>query len=105
MSATSSVLPSLYVPVAVNASVVPNAKEEFAGFTAIDINAAGFTVIAVDPEIIPEAAVIVAVPAPALVARPPAAMVATAVWEDVHVAVLVRSCVLPSLKVPVAENC
>ena len=44
-------------------------------------------------------------PRAAPVAKPPAAMFTTAEFELVHVAVLVRFCVLPSLNVPVAVNC
>ena len=39
------------------------------------------------------------------VARPPAAIVATAALEEDQVTELVRFCVLPSVKVPVAVNC
>ena len=44
------------------------------------------------------------VPARTPVARPDAVIVATAVLELAHVAVAVRSLLLPSLNVPVAEN-
>ena len=54
---------------------------------------------------VPETAVIVVVPAPAPVASPAALMVATTVFDEDHVAVLVRSFVLPSLNEPVAANC
>ena len=43
-------------------------------------------------------------PAAAPVARPLVLMLAAAVFEEVHVAELVRFCVVPSLKVPVAVN-
>jgi hypothetical protein len=39
------------------------------------------------------------------VARPAALIVATVTAEELHVAVVVRFCVVPSLKVPVAANC
>ena len=42
---------------------------------------------------------------PTAVARPVLLIVATVVDEEFHVAVLVRFCVVPSLKVPVAVNC
>ena len=38
------------------------------------------------------------------VATPPALIVAAAAFEEIHVAELVRFCVVPSLKVPVAVN-
>jgi hypothetical protein len=44
-------------------------------------------------------------PAATLVASPVALIVAILVAEEVHVAVLVRFCVLLSEKVPVAVNC
>ena len=42
---------------------------------------------------------------PTAVARPVLLIVATVVDEEFHVAVPVRFCVVPSLKVPVAVNC
>src|SRR5580692_1928170 len=50
-------------------------------------------------------AVIVVCPWPAVLASPPAVMVATLTSEDVQVTCAVRSSVVPSLKVPVAVNC
>ena len=44
-------------------------------------------------------------PVPAAVARPAALIVATVSAEELHVAVLVRFRVVPSLNVPVAMNC
>jgi hypothetical protein len=59
------------------------------------------TVRVVEPLIVPEAAVIVVVPAPVAVAKPwePEVLliVATAVADELQVAVLVKFCVLPSL--------
>ena len=51
----------------------------------------------VEPLIEPEAAWIVVLPEAIALARPPAAMVATFVAEELHVAELVRFCMLPSL--------
>ena len=42
---------------------------------------------------------------PTAVARPVLLIVAMVVDEEFHVAVLVRFCEVPSLKVPVAVNC
>ena len=53
----------------------------------------------------PEVAVIVALPTPAPEARPAFPIVATAVADELQFTALVRSCVLPSLYVPVALNC
>ena len=75
------------------------------GVTAIETRAAAVTVKPVEPETEPRVAVMVVVPVLALVANPVELMVATPAGEGDHVAVLVRSCVLPSEKVPVAVNC
>jgi hypothetical protein len=64
------VLRSVYVPVAANCHVFPDATEGFVGVTDIDTSAAAVTVRTVDPPIVPEVAVIVVVPAPAPVANP-----------------------------------
>ena len=55
------------------------------------------TVSVVLPEIAPNVALMVLVPAPAPVARPPAVIVATEVVADVHVTWAVKFCVLLSL--------
>jgi hypothetical protein len=99
------VVPSVYVPVAVNCSVNPADTLWFAGVTAMETSAAGVTVSAVLPVMLPEVAEIVVVPAATAVARPLAAMVAVAVLDDAQVAVEVRFCVEPSVYVPVAVNC
>jgi len=93
------------VPVAVNGCVAPIETEAVPGDTVIDTKAAGVTVRLVEPTIEPEVALINVVPTLALVAFPVAPMVATLVVAEAHVAVLVRSWVLPSVKVPVAVNC
>ena len=72
----------------------------FAGLMARDTSVAVVTVRVVDAETPPTAAVIVVAPAAIAVALPlePAAllMVATEVSDDVQLADVVRSCVLPS---------
>jgi hypothetical protein len=57
------------------------------------------------PTTAPTVAVIFVVPAFRVVARPPAAMVATPVFDEAHVAVAVRSWVELLLYVPIALNC
>src|SRR5437879_1249444 len=47
----------------------------------------------------------VVLPVATLVARPCALMLAAAEFDDVQITVVVMSCVLLSLKVPVAVNC
>src|ERR1035441_5592909 len=66
---------------------------------------AGVTVNTVDPLTAPEVALIELVPTNTPLANPPAVMVATPVVADAQVTEAVRSCVLLSLKVPVAVNC
>jgi hypothetical protein len=68
-----------------------------AGVTAIETRVAAVTFNVVDPATLPEVAVMVVVPTPVAVASPALEIVATPAAEDVHVAVLVRFCVLPSL--------
>jgi hypothetical protein len=99
------VLLSVNVPVAVNCCVSPLATDGLAGVTAMDCSAAAVTVSVVDPETIPEVAVIVEEPTPVAVAKPAAEIVATADEDEFHATEPVRFWVLPSLKVPVAVNC
>src|SRR6266436_3898499 len=105
----SCVVLSLKVPVAVNCRVVPFAILGVVGVTVIVDRFAAVTVSVVLPETPPKVAVIVVVPAATDVARPcdpPALLiVATAVLDELHVTWVVRSCVVLSLKVPVAVNC
>lgn len=100
------VLPSLKVPVAVNCTVVPLGIEELPALTLIDCSVAAVTASAKMLEVIPLwIAVILLEPLAAPVARPVALILTAVGFELAHVAVLVRFCVLPSLKVPVAVNC
>ncbi len=91
---------------AVNCSVAPTLIEGVAGVTAIDVSVAagGVTVNVVEPEILPEVAVIVVAPAATADARPEPLMVAMFVADDDQLAV-VRVALWPSLYVPVAVNC
>ena len=81
-------LPSVNVPVAANCSVVPSEIKELTGEMATETRVAAVTVSAVPPLIVPEVALMVAVPTPAPVASPcvPGALltVATAVDEELH---------------------
>jgi hypothetical protein len=86
---------SLYVPVAVNCCVAPGRMEAFAGVTTIDTSVGTITVSVVEAVTDPEPAPIVVLPCASEVARPEAAMVATAVDEEVQVTDVVRFCVLP----------
>ena len=82
---------------AVNCCVWPLEMDGVAGVTAMDCKAGGVTVSEAVPETEPEVAVMVLVPAATEVARPPEAIVAADVFEDVQVAVLVRFCVEASV--------
>jgi hypothetical protein len=101
----SCMLPSLRVPVAVNCCERPAAIVAVAGETAIETRTGAVTVSTADPVFDPLAAVMEEVPAAFAVARPARAMVATVGLEEFQIAVLVRSCELPSLYFPMAENC
>jgi len=97
------------VPTALNCCVNPVAREATGGVTAIEINTAGVIVNWVDPDLLPNVAVIDAEPAAIVVTSPfePAAllMAATDVAEEPHVTAVVRFCIEPSEYVPVAVNC
>jgi hypothetical protein len=68
------------------------------GVTAMDCNVAAVTVSTSTGEVTPpKLAVMLLVPTPTPVARPPAAIVATEVVPDVQVTVLVMFCVEESL--------
>src|SRR2546427_6128108 len=99
------VLPSLKLPVAVNFIDVPLAMRGLAGLIVIETRCTFATVRPVDPLTVPNVAVIVAEPRATLVASPRLLIVATVAWDELHRTEAVRSCVLVSLKVPVAVNC
>ena len=100
------VVPSLKVPVAVKPSLVPGAMERPVGVTVMEVTVAVLTVNVTDDVVVPTVAVIVVVPAVRALASPLLMpIVATPVFEDVQVACPVKFFVLPSLKVPNAENC
>src|SRR5208282_4375088 len=129
------VLPSLYVPVAVNCCVAPAAIEAFAGVTAIETSVGAVTVSVVEPlrllvvgltmggapvftpvdgppgrrvggaAAVAKVAMMLGLPAATPVARPAAVIVATPGAEELQATEAVRFCVLPSLLVPVAVNC
>jgi len=94
---------------AVNCCVVPLTMLGLVGETAIDTSVAEVTAKVDDPEILPDAAVIVVDPAATDVASPldpPALlMAATAAADEPQVTVVVRSCVVSSENVPMAVNC
>jgi hypothetical protein len=77
--------------------VLPAATDAVAGVTAIEVNTAAVTVNVAEPLIVPDLAVMVALPAATLVANPPLLIVAIDVAEEVQLAVLVRFWVVPLL--------
>lgn len=91
-----------------NCKAVVNGIEPLAGSTRIETKA-GLTVSGVESLSEPAATEIVVVPLATAVAKPwlpPELLIlATAGLLLVHVAVVVRSCLLPSVKLPLAANC
>jgi hypothetical protein len=106
----SAVVPSLYLPVAVNCWVVIAAMLTVAGETVMEVRVttggggAGTVMAALPPTPLTMAVTLVE-PEASAVARPAVLMVATAGFEDTQAAVVVTSAVEPSLYVAVAANC
>jgi len=71
----------------------------------MDWRTATVTCRVVEPDTEAVEAMIVEFPVVKAVARPELLTVATLPAEDVHIALFVMSCMVPSLKVPVAVNC
>lgn len=102
----SCVLPSVNVPVAVNACLVPSATDEFAGVTAIDTKAAGRMVKAAVLEVMdPEEALMFAEPVAMPDANPVILIAAAPTLDELQTADADKSWVVPSVKVPTAVNC
>ena len=101
----SKLVPSEKAPVAVNCWVTPTGMLGFTGPTEIDDRVAEFPVRVVLPEIVPEEAVMVAVPVARTVARPVLLIVTTAGFEEAQVTSEVILKLVPSEKAPVAVNC
>jgi hypothetical protein len=93
----SSVLPSLYVPVALSCFVVPKAKDGFEGVIAIESNTGGATLRLAEAVIEPEMAVMVALPVVAAIASPLLLTLATLGEEELQLVELVRFCVVASV--------
>jgi hypothetical protein len=102
---TSATVPSVYVPVALNCSVVPVAIDAFTGLTTTDTNLAGNTcnvdVAVTVPDAPGAAAEIVTVPGLIALARPHSGVVlptgATAGFDELHATVVLMSLLVPSL--------
>jgi hypothetical protein len=97
---------SLYVPVAVNCSLPPFVIDPFGAIIAIEVSVGAVTVNPKLFDVTPlsEAAMLVD-PAPTPVASPVPLIVATPVFDDLHVTWLVMLAVELSLYVPAAVNC
>jgi hypothetical protein len=75
---------------------LPRGKDKVAGTIFKPITTAGVTVRLAVPVTVPEVALIVAVPTP-LATVAPAGLTPAVDADELHVAVCVRSCVLPSV--------
>ena len=67
------------------------------GVTEIEVSTGAVTVNVAEPLIVPDLAVMVALPCARLVANPPLLTVAIDFAEEVQVAVVVKFCVVPLL--------
>src|ERR1700690_2710682 len=98
---TSCTLPSEKVPAALYCCEMPSGMLAFTGETLIEVTTAEVTVSAVDPETVPEVAVMVLLPAASVFASPCVGrvvlIVATTVFDELQVVLPVRFCVVPSL--------
>jgi hypothetical protein len=104
----SWVVPSENDPVAVNCCRVPSGNDPAWGVTAMEVKLAFVTVNTALAEKLPDAAVILELPGAFALASPPTAfrlIPATEEFADAHCTDEVRFCVLPSVNVPIAENC
>jgi len=99
------VVPSEYVPVAVNRWGTPAGMLRLGDVTARDNRVAEFTVRIVLSEILPMVAVMFVVPTETLMARPVLSIVATDVSDELQVTCVVMSLLVPLEYVPVAVNC
>ena len=99
------VVPSEKSPVAMSCRLVLWAIEIFGGVIVIALSTTDVTVTVVAADTPPRIAVIVVLPAPVPVTTPLLLTVATPVEDELQVADVVRSCVLPSEKIPVAVSC
>ena len=98
---TSLALPSVNAAVAATCTLLPFGTEGPGGVMEIDISVAGGTVRVTLALTEPETASITVVPGSFATAVPDLSTDATSGLELVHVAVGVRSCLLPSEKMPV----
>jgi len=100
----SWLVPSEYTPEAANCGVIPTGMLGLNGVTDMKDRTAEVTVRVLFPEIIPEVAVMVAVPAATAVAKPMLLTVATDGLEELQVTCVVTSRLVPSEYTPEAAN-
>ena len=100
----SRLMPSEYVPVAVNCWVTPTGILGLTGVTDTEDRVAEVTVRVLFPEINPEAAVMVVVPAATVVTRPLLLTVATDGFDEVQMTCVVISKLVPPEYPPKAVN-
>jgi hypothetical protein len=91
--------------VAENWNVMPGGTAALWGLIARDTSVAELTVKEVELTIDPNWAEIVLVPPLRPAAIPKLPILATVGWDEFQITTEVKSCLLPSLKVPVAANC
>ena len=102
---TSCMLPSLKVPAAANCCICPAATVRFAGVTASETRSAGLTVTPAEPVMLPDVAIIFAVPTLSACARPEALTEMVVGALELHVTDEVMSREVPLLNSPRALNC
>jgi hypothetical protein len=105
VTCVAKVVPSEYVPVAVNVWGTPTGMLGLAGVTAKEDRVAVFTVRVVLAEMLPEVAVMVVVPTETAKATPVLSIVATVISDEVQVTCVVILTFVPLLYVPMALNC
>jgi len=108
VACVGKVVPSEYVPMAVNFMGTPTGMFRLAAVTVRDCRVAVFTVRSVLPEIevfVMEVAVTVVDPMETAEARPVPSIVATDGVDEVQVTCVVKSTTVPLLNVPMAANC
>ena len=98
-------LPSVYVPVAVNVICVPCAMLPFVGVMAMELTLAAFTFSGAVPVTPPNTALMVTLPSVRPVPRPLTVIEATLLLDECHCATPVTSCVVLSEKLAVAVYC
>ena len=102
---TSCMLPSLKVPAALNCCICPVATVGFGGMTVSETRVAGLTVVSAEPVMLPDVAIIFAVPALSACARPEALTEMVVGALELHVTDEVMSREVPLLNSPSALNC